>query len=158
MSVVFSHLPAGVVRADEGERHGVIGHTIVFKTLGKELGGAAFVWETQSPPGAIVPPHIHRVEDELIYVVEGQLEVTVGAETYTLGTGDLVKMPRGVPHGIRMAESGPAKTLWTVVPAGKMEGLFQALGGLPANEPPDLEQIMRIFREHDLEPLPPPEA
>ena len=159
MSVVLSsQLPAGIVRADEGERHGVIGHTILFKALGKELGGAAFVWETQSPPGAMVPPHMHKVEDELIYVVEGQLEVTVGDETFTLRPGDLVKMPRGVPHAIRMAESGPAKTLWTVVPAGKMEGLFQALGALPANEPPDLERIMRIFREHDLEPLPAPAA
>jgi quercetin dioxygenase-like cupin family protein len=158
MSIVVSHLPAGVVRAGEGERQGVIGHTVMFKTVGRELGGAAFVWEIQSPPGAMVPPHIHSVEDELIYVVEGQLEATVGDQTYTLGAGDLVKMPKGVPHGIRMAESGPAKTLWTVVPAGKMEDLFRALGALPADQPPDLQQIMRIFRDHDIEPLPPPGA
>ena len=158
MSVVFSHLPAGVVRAGEGERHGVIGHTVMFKSVGRELGDTAFVWEIQSPPGALVPPHIHTVEDELIYVVDGQLEATVGDQTYTLAAGDLVKMPKGVPHAIRMAETGPAKTLWTVVPAGKMEGLFRALGALPQNQPPDPEQIMRIFRDHDLEALPPPRA
>lgn len=158
MSVAFSNLPAGVVRAGEGERHGVIGHTIIFKSLGKELGGAAFAWETQSPPGTMVPPHTHSVEDELIYVVEGQLEATVGDQAYTLRAGDLVKMLRGVPHGIRMAENQSTKTLWTVVPAGKMEGLFQALGTLPANQPPDLAQITRIFSDHDIELLPPPAA
>ena len=158
MSVIASNLPAGVVRADEGERHGVIGHTLTFKSPGHETGGAAFIWEIQSPPGAMVPPHIHKVEDELIYVVEGQVEATVGDQTHTLGAGDLVKMPRGVPHAIRMTGTGPAKTLWTVVPAGKMENLFRALGALPADRPPDPEQIMQIFRDHDIEPLPPPGA
>ena len=156
MSVIVSSLPAGVVRAAEGERHGVIGHTVTFKSPGHETGGGAFIWEIQSPPGTMVPPHIHKVEDELIYVVEGQLEATVGDQTYVLGPGDLVKMPRGVPHGIHMTGTGPAKTLWMVVPAGKMESLFRALAALPADQPPDPEVIMRINRDHDIEALPPP--
>lgn len=155
MSFIPSHLPAGVVRANEGERHGVIGHTVTFKSPGHETGGGAFIWEIQSPPGALVPPHLHRVEDELIYVIEGQVEATVGDQTHTLGAGDLVKMPRGLPHAIRMIGPAPAKTLWTVVPAGKMEGLFQALGALRTDQPPDPEQLSRIFRDHDLELLPP---
>src|SRR5688572_10827283 len=137
MSVFPSSLPAGVVRADEGERHSVIGHTITFKSPGHETGGGAFIWEIQSPPGTMVPTHIHKVEDELIYVVEGQLEATVGDETYPLTAGDLVKMPRGVPHAIRVTGTGPTKTLWTVVPAGKMEDLFRALAALPVDRPPD---------------------
>jgi quercetin dioxygenase-like cupin family protein len=158
MSAIVSSLPAGVVRAEEGERHGVIGHTITFKSHGHETSGAAFIWETQSPPGAIVPPHIHRVEDELIYVVEGQLEVSVGQQTFVLEPGDLVKMPKNVSHAVRSTGTGVAKTLWTVVPAGNMEGLFRALGALPADRPPDLERIVQLFREHDMELLPPPGA
>ena len=158
MLAIFSNLPAGVVRADEGERYGVIGHTITVKSHGQETSGAAFIWETQSLPGAIVPARIHRIEDELIYLVEGQLEVTVGEETYSLQPGDLVKMPRNVAHAIRSVGTGVAKTLWTVVPAGKMEGLFRALGALPSDQPPDLERIVQLFREHDIELLPPPGA
>lgn len=125
MSVIVSRLPAGVVRADEGERHGAIGHTVTFKSPGHETGGGAFIWEIESPPGAMVPLDIHKVEDELIYVVECQLEATVGDQAYTLSAGDLVKMRRGVPHAIRMTGTAPTKALWTVVPAGKMEDLFQ---------------------------------
>ena len=156
MSVIASSLPAGVVRADEGERHGFAGHAITFKSPGTETGGAAFIWEIQSPPGTMVPPPIHRVEDEFIYLVEGELEVTVGDQTHTLGPGDLAKMPRGVPHAIRMTGTGPARTLWTVVPAGKMESLFRALGALPGDQPPDPEKIVAIFLDHDIQPLPPP--
>jgi glyoxylate utilization-related uncharacterized protein len=105
-----------------------------------------------------VPPHIHQVEDELIYLVQGQLEVTVGEQTYSLQHGDLVKMPRNVAHAIRNVGTGVAKTLWTVVPAGKMEGLFRALGALPSDQPPDIERIMQLFHDHDIELLPPPAA
>lgn len=156
MSVMISNLPAGVIRADEGEHHGVLGHTVIFKSPANETNGAAFIWAIQSPPGAEVPPHIHKVEDEYIYLVEGQLEVTVGEQTYTVMPGDLVKMPRNVPHAIRSTGTQTARTLWMVLPAGKMESLFQALGALPADQPPDLEKIARIFAEHDIELLPLP--
>jgi quercetin dioxygenase-like cupin family protein len=118
MSALISHLPAGVLRAGEGEQHGVLGTTIIFKSPGHETGGAVFMWETLTPNGALVPPHIHQVEDEYIYLVEGQLEVTIGEETYTVQPGDLVKMPRNVPHAVRSTGSGLSKALWTVAPAG----------------------------------------
>jgi quercetin dioxygenase-like cupin family protein len=158
MSAIVSSLPAGVVRADEGERLGLLGHTLTFKSPGHETEGAAFIWEMQSSPGTFVPPHIHKVEDELIYVVEGEIEVTVGEQTHALGAGDLVKMPRGVPHAVQCTGTGPSKTLWTVVPAGKMESLFRELAALPADQPPDPEMIMRINHDHDIESLPPPEG
>jgi hypothetical protein len=104
----------------------------------------------------MVPPHIRKVEDELLCVVEGRLEATVGDQTHALAAGDLVKMPRGLPRALRTSDSGPTRTLWLVVPAGQMEGLFRALGALPPDRPPDIEQLMRIFRDHDIEPLPPP--
>lgn len=157
MSVMLSHLPAGVARAGEGEQYGVIGHSLTFKSPGHETDGAAFMWEIQSPPGSVVPPHIHKVEDEFIYLVAGHLEVTIGDQRHAVDPGDLVKLPRNVPHSIRCVGDSAATTFWTVVPAGKMEQLFRALGALPAAQPPDPEQIVKIFVEHDLVPLPPDE-
>lgn len=155
MSAIISHLPAGVLRAGEGVQHGVLGTTIIFKSHSHETNGAVFMWETLTPNGALVPPHIHQVEDEYIYLVEGQLEVTLGEETYTVQPGDLVKMPRGVPHAVRSTGPGLSKALWTVAPAGKMEKLFQALAALPADQPPNPEKIVQIFIDHDIVPLPP---
>jgi quercetin dioxygenase-like cupin family protein len=158
MSAIISQLPAGVLRANEGEQLTQAGTTLTFKSLGHETGGAALIWEQQSPPGAMVPPHIHQTEDEFIYLVEGELEVTIGETTHAVRRGDLVKMPKGVPHGIRMTGTAMTKSLWTVVPAGKMEGLFRALAALPADQPPDPAMIVKIFVEHDIVPLPPPGA
>jgi quercetin dioxygenase-like cupin family protein len=41
-------------------------------------------------------------EGEFIYLVEGELEVTIGDAIHAVRPGDFVKMPKGVPHGIRM--------------------------------------------------------
>lgn len=153
---VFTQLQPGVARAGEGETFNVFGHTLVLKHSAAELNNAALVWELTSPPGTMVPPHIHEVEDEFIFVAEGELDVMIGGETYTARAGDLLKMPKGVPHGIWQKGERATKTLWAVIPAGKMESLFRALGALPANQPPDPAEVGRIFAEHDVTLLPPP--
>ena len=152
---IETHMQPGVARANEGSKHNVFGHSIIFKHSTPELGGNALVWEVISPPGSMVPPHIHAVEDEFIYVQDGEYEVMIGGETFRAGPGDLIKMPRNVPHGIQQVGDKPARTLWMVTPAGAMEDLFVQLGKLPPG-PPDPAVVGRIFAEHDLTLLPPP--
>jgi quercetin dioxygenase-like cupin family protein len=156
MSIIFSEMPAGVTRAHEGEHLNVLGNTLVYKSPSEETQGTAFIWETESLPGSMVPPHIHHTEDEFIYLVEGELSVTIGEDTYAVQPGDLVKMPRNIPHAILSTGTVSAKSLWTVIPAGKMEGLFRALAALPADQPPDPVQIAQIFTAHNIQLLLPP--
>lgn len=150
-----THMQPGVARADEGPVHNVFGHRVIFKHSTDELSGNAFVWEIVSPAGTMVPPHIHTVEDEFIYVQEGELEVMIGGQIHHAKAGDLLKMPKHVPHGIQQVGATPTRSLWIVSPAGKMEQLFAALGALPPG-PPDPAVVGRIFAEHDIELLPPP--
>lgn len=153
---LITHLTPGVVRAGEGDQHNVLGHTLAFKTQTSEMDGATLLWELISPPGAFVPPHVHTVEDEFIYVAEGELDVLIGDQKLTARSGDLVKLPKNVPHGIWQKGDTTTRTLWVVAPAGQMEGLLTALGQLPADQPPDPAQVGQIFAEHNLTLLPPP--
>ncbi len=52
------------------------------------------------PPGREWNDFMHGC-NELVTVVEGRLEVTVGGETGTIGPGDEVFIPRGTPHSVR---------------------------------------------------------
>jgi quercetin dioxygenase-like cupin family protein len=158
MSVIPSHIPAGVLRAEEGERYLQLGSSITFKSLSHETDGAAFIWENETPNGARVPPHIHQTEDEFIYLLDGEMEVTIGDTTHTVRPGDLVKMPRGIPHAIRSTGPAMTKSLWTVIPAGQMESFFRALAALPMDQPPSPETFAKLFAEHNLILLPPPGA
>ena len=144
---IQTQMQPGIARANEGTRHNVFGHSIIFKHSTEELGGNALVWEIISPPGTMVPPHVHATEDEFIYVQDGEYEVMVGSTVYHANPGDLIKMPKGVPHGIQQVGNKPTRTLWTVTPAGKMEDLFVQLGKLPPG-PPDPAVVGKIFAEN----------
>jgi quercetin dioxygenase-like cupin family protein len=68
------------------------------------------------PEGATVPLHHHPYE-QITYVLEGRLEVCLGANTRLLGPGEGVQVPANMEHSSRPI-GGPARALdaWTPVP------------------------------------------
>lgn len=52
-------------------------------------------------PGQENPLHRHPDSDEILYFVEGAGECVCGAETYAVAAGELVFVPKDVPHAIR---------------------------------------------------------
>jgi quercetin dioxygenase-like cupin family protein len=65
--------------------------------------------------GSAVPTHVHPAE-QITYVLEGLLEVTVGSEHQVLGPGEGVCIPPNVEHSSHPVD-GAAKALdaWTPV-------------------------------------------
>ena len=51
-------------------------------------------------------PHQHPGV-ELLYLISGKLELTIGSETFTLETGDAVYFDSGVRHSYHRASKGP---------------------------------------------------
>jgi quercetin dioxygenase-like cupin family protein len=49
-------------------------------------------------PGTKVARHSHPTTEQLMWIVEGDLTMTVGDETRHLGAGDVVVVNRGVEH------------------------------------------------------------
>ena len=47
------------------------------------------------------PRHCHRTCEEVLYLLSGRLEHTVGDETVALGPGDTLAIPAGVFHNAR---------------------------------------------------------
>ena len=44
------------------------------------------------------PLHRHDNCEELLYLIEGTLEHRIGDEWFTMGPGDVIRVPVGVPH------------------------------------------------------------
>ena len=59
------------------------------------------------PPGYGVPPHVHEIDDELFFLLEGELILTGPDGETTVRQGACVPLPRGVPHGFRNASVAP---------------------------------------------------
>jgi quercetin dioxygenase-like cupin family protein len=63
-------------------------------------------------PGQSQAAHTHADQDKFYFVVEGDGEFTVGAETRTAGPGVTVWAPAGAPHGV--ANNGQARLVLLV--------------------------------------------
>ena len=72
--------------------------------------------EERVPAGFGVPMHVHEDDDELFYLPDGQLVVVRPKGETKIGRGDCVKLPRGVPHGLRNAADAPARMLVALAP------------------------------------------
>lgn len=116
----------------------------------KAVCDTSFAFETNSDPGQFVPVHVHPTQDEFILVQEGELDLKLDGEWTKARAGDLVRMPKGIPHGYFNKSDRPARALFWVSPAGKLEQLFDKL-----HELEDVEQVVKISAEHEVDFLPP---
>lgn len=144
----------GIVRSDEsldGIRWNILGQTYVPKQLTED----SFSWHATLPPDTFVPPHIHPEQDEFLYILEGRFDFVLdGHETFG-EPGDLVKLPRGIPHGIFNKSGTTIKTLFWVTPALRLYDLFWALNNMGPT--PNPAEVVAVSAAHAIDFLPPPE-
>ncbi|HEY9568456.1 MAG TPA: cupin domain-containing protein [Thalassobaculum sp.] len=117
----------------------------------KQESESSFAFETYFPVGTFVPPHIHPNQDEFIYMLEGRFELLLDGQTLHAGSGDLIRMPMGLPHGIFNKSDRPVKALFWVSPSLTLRRLFERIHNVS-----DPAEVVRIAAEHDVEFLPPP--
>ena len=121
-----------VIEPNEGETVWLGGLGVIFKIAAEETGGAFAVVEHPIEPGRLVPPHTHENEDELSYVLEGEIGARVGDREVSVGPGSYLFKPRGIPHTFWNAGPAPARLLEIIFPAG-FEQFFKELGALFAS-------------------------
>ncbi|WP_298885429.1 cupin domain-containing protein [uncultured Bradyrhizobium sp.] len=93
------------------------GSTIELKVESGQSGGdyGAVLWNVRA--GEEPPLHTHSREDELVFVVQGQLIARVGDTRVEVGPGAYAALPRGVPHTIEVV-GDQATLLVSFVPGG----------------------------------------
>jgi len=84
---------------------------------GTVAGAGVGVFELTVPAGARVPPpHSHRDNEEVVYVLEGRLRYSVDDETRDLGPGERMYTPRGSVHAFSNPHGSTAKALIILTP------------------------------------------
>ena len=91
------------------------------------------VLEHRVPYGFSPPLHIHRTEDAVLHVLEGEFRVKVNDQEHRLGAGDVLLAPKGVPHTYRV-ESVPRGRILTITARGDFERFVRAVSR-PAERP-----------------------
>lgn len=155
-----------VVRsADEGKALWTMGQLMLVKASSQETGGEMAALDVRMTWMAAPPLHIHHHESEINVVLEGEITVRCGDQTWECGPGSFVYLPKGVPHAFRPG-SGGARMIAIALPGG-LETLYESVG-VPAEElqipglPPNIEGWMQHASSYGLElvgpPIPPREG
>jgi uncharacterized cupin superfamily protein len=91
------------------------------------------ILEHRVPHGSSPPLHLHRTEDEVFHVLEGEFRVRVKDQEQRLGAGDILLAPKGVPHTYRVESVQGARCL-TITARGDFERFVRAVSR-PAERP-----------------------
>jgi quercetin dioxygenase-like cupin family protein len=152
-SIAFSHARQSLDRSVW-----YIGSLMTFLATSEETQGRFALIEAVTKKGNDPPPHTHRREDEIFYVLEGAVVVSVGDRTIKGTPGTMIFLPRDVRHSFTI-ESEQARMLILVTPAG-LEGWFkefgvpaQAMTLPPANEPgyQDVQRMLEAAPRYGLD-------
>jgi mannose-6-phosphate isomerase-like protein (cupin superfamily) len=125
------------------------------------------VLERLAPHGESPPLHVHRREDEVFHVLEGELRVRAGDGEVRVGAGESLLAPRGVAHTYRVESRDGARWL-LVTTGGDFERFMRDVSrpaerpGLPSRQgPPTAEQedaFAEAARRHEIDLVGPPLA
>ena len=110
------HQQPVVVLPDSGEQLNIAGSRTFHKIKSKDTKGVFSVMEFVTPPGKGVALHVHEREDELVYLLEGEIEVTLGNQKMKAVPGVMALLPRGIPHGFTNIGDKPSRLLDTIYP------------------------------------------
>jgi quercetin dioxygenase-like cupin family protein len=122
------------------------------KVKSKDTNGVFSVIEIVTPPGKGVSLHVHEREDELVYLLEGEIEVTLGDQTMKAVPGVMALLPRGIPHAFTSIGDTPSRLLDTILP-GQFDNYFVELAALFAAGEPSEEQIDELPVKYAIEYL-----
>ena len=120
-------------------------------------GGAFSLLRIAQPPGCWTPPHLHRNEDETVYVLSGTLRAECAGRTADIGPGQVIVLPRGQVHRLGNAAAEETTCLVLCTPGG-FDGFVRDAGrampdGGPVVTEADIDRLMRAAPRYGIELL-----
>jgi len=111
--------------------------------------GGFFIAEQPMAPRILVPPHVHRHEDQVAYVISGRLGFRVGDVEVELEAGQFIRRGRGVPHTNWNPTDEPATMLEITFP-GHLETYFRGLDALTRSGEATQEQVRALAADYGI--------
>src|SRR5512134_2434904 len=135
-----------------------LGGAIEFKARAEQTAGALTAFETAPAPGEGPPLHLHVVEDEMLYFLEGRFRVKFDGAIHDAPAGSFLFVPKGVPHTWQNIDDVPGRLLVMFLPAAAgMERFFERFADA-ADEASAAKAFAALAGDAGMEVLGPPLA
>jgi quercetin dioxygenase-like cupin family protein len=110
----------------------------IFHAIAEKTGGSCVLYELHWPPNDASVHHLHTLEDEGFYVIEGQLTLHSPGSELVLSPGEWGWAPRNVRHGYSVGPEG-ARVLVFQVPGTQLPHFFRIMSANGFSGPEDGE-------------------
>lgn len=133
-----------------------IGHLISILISSNDTQGAFSVIHGYEIQGLEPPPHIHTQEEESFYLLDGEMEFTIGDELHRVSKGDWIMLPRNIPHTFRVI-SEKAEVIIHLCPGGFEEyfiAMSEPAGALEIpprpQGPPNIQKLVETASRYGI--------
>lgn len=146
-----------VMKPEDQKSVWVWGDVYKFIVTSDQVNGAYALWDEWANPGSGTPPHIHHKEDEVFYIIEGEMTFFRDGSAIKAGPGTLVHVPSGVVHNY-VNQSNEMVYMRVMVTPGGFEELLLAVSDpiiegeiAPAVTSEKIEKLTRLAPVYHME-------
>ena len=139
------------LRVDNGRVLRAFGQEAGVLVSSEQTGDAFTVLRFFMPPGNITPPHLHRTTDETFLIESGEIEINRGEELLRGRKGDVIYLPKGIPHGPRVIGNDEGVALVVCVVPGGFDRFLAACAEEFKKGEPEMPLIVKLAAEYGIE-------
>jgi quercetin dioxygenase-like cupin family protein len=117
----------------------------------EETGDAFCMLRFSAPSGNVTPPHLHRTTDETFLIESGEVEINRGGELLRGGRGDVIFLPKGIPHTPRVIGDDNLTVVVVCVPGGFDRFFAACAQEFKKREEPEMPLLVKLAAEYGIE-------
>ena len=129
-TIRYKHIIAG-----SSEKYGLKGGEVTsILASGKDTDNRVSIFDSILPKGNEAPWHYHEIDDEIFYIISGEIEFGVDKEEFVANLGDLVIVGPNVQR--RFKALNDSRVLVINAPSGPSEGFIRDISKFTKDNPP----------------------
>ena len=138
------------ISADSFERYELEGGEITsILASGNDTDNRVSIFDSELPKGNEAPWHYHEIDDEIFYVIAGEVEFGIDKEEFVACSGDLVIADPNVPRRFKALQD--SHILVINAPSGPSEGFIRDISSFSRDAPPtaaDRQAFIEKYKIH----------
>ena len=99
---------------------------VTHKLTPQQTSSDYYLFEFEFDPESGNRLHVHRYEDEVVYVLKGAIEIRLADQKLQAVTGGIAHLPKHIPHALYNPLKTPSRYLGIAIPGG-LENFFDEL-------------------------------
>jgi mannose-6-phosphate isomerase-like protein (cupin superfamily) len=123
---------------------------VTHKLVSQQTGGGYYLFEAEFDPESGNRLHVHTYEGEVVYVLQGAIQIRLGDGELGASEGGVAHLPKGIPHALYNPLKVPLRILALAIPGG-MEQFFDELESAMQDGSMDDAKHREISRKYGIE-------